>query len=154
MIGFLHGKEKHPKIIICIGPKLCGFMALHNTHLVSRGTGSNLVKARIFSSFFCGIAKSSFHLGGLLLYLIEKKYLFTNLTGINLGLLSLWQGASAQNSLKWPIYVFNSVDDTKLPCYTFPLTQHHSFFRNLSPLFIISQSPILNLPTVWDNTLI
>ena len=25
----------------------------------------------------------------------------------------------------------NSVDNTKLPCYTLPWTQHHSFFRNL-----------------------
>ena len=25
--------------------------------------------------------------------------------------------------------------DLKLPCYTLPTTQHHSFFRNLPPLF-------------------
>ena len=36
-------------------------------------------------------------------------------------------------SLQWPIYVINSVDNTKLPCYTLPSTQHHSFFRNLTP---------------------
>ena len=29
-----------------------------------------------------------------------------------------------------------SVNNTKLPCYTLPLTQHHSFFKNLPPLFI------------------
>ena len=40
------------------------------------------------------------------------------------------------NSLRWPIYVFNSVDNTKLPCYTLPPTQHHSFFRKLPPMFI------------------
>ena len=39
------------------------------------------------------------------------------------------------NSLRWPIYVINSVDNTKLPCYTLPPTQHHSFFRNLPPEF-------------------
>ena len=27
-----------------------------------------------------------------------------------------------------------TVDVTKLPCYTLPMTQHHSFFRNLPPL--------------------
>ena len=40
------------------------------------------------------------------------------------------------NSLWWPIYVINSIDNTKLPCCTLPPTQHHSFFRNLPPLFI------------------
>ena len=43
---------------------------------------------------------------------------------------------SAWNSLRWPIYVINSVDGILLPCYTLPPTQHHSFFRNLSPFFI------------------
>ena len=40
------------------------------------------------------------------------------------------------NSLRWLIYVINSVDNTKLPYYpvTLPPTQHHSFFRNLPPL--------------------
>ena len=33
----------------------------------------------------------------------------------------------------WPIYVFNWVVNTKL--LTLPPTQHHSFFRNLPPLF-------------------
>ena len=37
--------------------------------------------------------------------------------------------------------VVNSVDDTKLPCYTLPLVQHHSFFRNLPPLFIYPYLP-------------
>ena len=38
-------------------------------------------------------------------------------------------------SIWWPIYIINSVDNTKLPCYTLQVTQQHSF-RNLPPLFI------------------
>ena len=49
------------------------------------------------------------------------------------------------NSLQWPIYVINSVDKTKLPCCTLPLTQHHSFFRNLPP------SP--HFPIGWETSL-
>ena len=49
------------------------------------------------------------------------------------------------NSLQWPIYVINSVDKTKLPCCTLPLTQHHSFFRNLPP------SP--HFPLRWETSL-
>ena len=33
-------------------------------------------------------------------------------------------------SIWWPIYIINSVDNTKLPCYTLQVTQQHSF-RNL-----------------------
>ena len=33
--------------------------------------------------------------------------------------------------------VINSVDKTKLSCYTLPLTQHYSFFRNLHSSFNI-----------------
>ena len=33
------------------------------------------------------------------------------------------------------MYITNSVDNTKLPCCTLPLTQHHNFFRNLPLLF-------------------
>ena len=44
------------------------------------------------------------------------------------------------NSLRWTIYVINLVENTKLPCYTLPPTQHHCFFRNLPPLSIISHS--------------
>ena len=36
---------------------------------------------------------------------------------------------SALDLLWWPIYVTNSVDNTKWPCYTLPPTQYHSFFR-------------------------
>ena len=42
------------------------------------------------------------------------------------------------SALRWQIYVINSVDNTKLPCYTLPSTQHHSFFRNLPLLLIYS----------------
>ena len=38
---------------------------------------------------------------------------------------------SVWNSFGWLIYAINSVDNTKLPCYTLSPTQHHSFFRNL-----------------------
>ena len=46
-------------------------------------------------------------------------------------------------TLRWPIYVFNSVDNTKLPCYTLPPTQHNSFSRNLPPLFVSRMSWII-----------
>ena len=35
---------------------------------------------------------------------------------------------------RWLIYDINSVDNTKLPCYTLPPMQLHSFFRNLPSL--------------------
>ena len=34
-----------------------------------------------------------------------------------------------------PIYIINSFDNTKLPCYSPPLMQHYSFFWNLPSLF-------------------
>ena len=44
------------------------------------------------------------------------------------------------SSLKGPIYIFCSVDNTKLPCYTLPPMQHHNSFKNVPPLIkIISQ---------------
>ena len=46
---------------------------------------------------------------------------------------------------QWPVYVINSVDKSKLPCYILPPTQYHSFFRNLPPLFIQL--------TCWTNKL-
>ena len=33
-------------------------------------------------------------------------------------------------SLRWPIYLINPVDKSKILCFTSPPTQHHSFFRN------------------------
>ena len=38
------------------------------------------------------------------------------------------------NSLRCPIYVINSVDNTKLLCYTHPPRQHHSFFFRYLPI--------------------
>ena len=32
------------------------------------------------------------------------------------------------------IFVINSIDNTNIPCYILPPTQHHSFFGNLLPL--------------------
>ena len=40
-----------------------------------------------------------------------------------------------KKSSRWPIYVINSVDNTKLPSYTLLPTQHHRFFRNLPPWY-------------------
>ena len=34
---------------------------------------------------------------------------------------------SAFKLFTWPTDVINSVDNTKLPCYTLPPTQYHSF---------------------------
>ena len=53
---------------------------------------------------------------------------------------SLWRWAKARNvgfrnSLRWPIYIINSVDKTRLSCYTPLLTLHHCFFRKSHPLF-------------------
>ena len=39
------------------------------------------------------------------------------------------------NSLRWPFYSINSVNKTKITLLL-PPTQHHSFHRNLPPLFI------------------
>ena len=45
-------------------------------------------------------------------------------------------------NVSWPLQrvkavelfnLLNLVDNTILPCYTLPLTQQHSFFRNLPP---------------------
>ena len=40
------------------------------------------------------------------------------------------------NSLRWPIYIINSVDETKLSCYTPRTTEHHNFFGSLPPYSI------------------
>ena len=54
---------------------------------------------------------------------------------------SLWQSANTWSVMFENLqggqfnYVINSVDSTKLPCYTLPQTQHHGFLRNL-PSFI------------------
>jgi len=41
-----------------------------------------------------------------------------------------WLEKAASISLPWPIYLINSVDKSKVLCFTSPLTQQHSFFRN------------------------
>ena len=41
---------------------------------------------------------------------------------------------AVDNSSVW-FNIIISVDNTKLPCYTLPPTHHHSFSRNLTPLF-------------------
>ena len=51
---------------------------------------------------------------------------------------------SALKLFTWPIYVINSVDDPKLPYFTLPLTQHHSFFRNVPPLLLNSCTATCN----------
>ena len=45
------------------------------------------------------------------------------------------------NSLRWEIYVINSVDHTKLPCNSIPPTWQHCFFRNL-PLCLTGKSMV------------
>ena len=52
----------------------------------------------------------------------------------------LWQRTNTQKSQLWNsigiIGIIDPADNTKLLCYTLPLTQHHSFFRNLPTLTI------------------
>ena len=43
-------------------------------------------------------------------------------------------------SVRWPIYIINSVDKTKFLYTTSPPTQHHSFFRNY-PFIQVSSEP-------------
>ena len=56
----------------------------------------------------------------------------------NLHFHSLWRRANARNVIFKTLYkdlfhVINSCDIAKLPCYTLPPTQHHSFFREFPP---------------------
>ena len=46
----------------------------------------------------------------------------------------LWRRANTQNVIF--LNLINSTDNTKLFWYTLQQRQHHSFFRNLPPLFI------------------
>ena len=56
------------------------------------------------------------------------------MTGQGYSYEGLTLGTSALKLLKrWSIYVINSTDDTKLPCYTLSPTQHNSSFKNLPP---------------------
>ena len=47
-------------------------------------------------------------------------------------------------SVRWPIYIINSVDKTKFLYTTSPPTQHHSFFRNYPFIHIGFQPPIVS----------
>ena len=62
---------------------------------------------------------------------------------------------SAFKLLRWPVYIINSVDNTKLPCYTLPLMQHHSFLRNLPPYsfnYQLSYSELISIECHKTNT--
>ena len=52
---------------------------------------------------------------------------------------------AVDNSSVWSNIII-SVDNTKLPCYTLPPTQHHSFSRNLTPLFSSSVCCVTQRP--------
>ena len=43
------------------------------------------------------------------------------------------EGLTLISLTNWPIDVINSIDKTKLPCYTLPPMRHQSFFRNFTP---------------------
>ena len=55
-------------------------------------------------------------------------------------------------SVRWPIYIINSVDKTKFLYTTSPPTQHHSFFRNY-PLRYYDDSSGSDISSfiVWRN---
>ena len=44
---------------------------------------------------------------------------------------------------RWSIYFISLAYDTKLPCYTLPLTQHHSSYRNLPHLLQVITSYVI-----------
>ena len=52
-----------------------------------------------------------------------------------------WWRANSRNAsfktLQWPVYVINSADNRKLPYYTLPPTQHHSFPRSLLSIVVV-----------------
>ena len=61
--------------------------------------------------------------------------------GDNVTLLTQPFGVQSDEGLTlkiWPIYIINSIDKTKVPRYTLPLTQHNSYFGNLPPLIFRS----------------
>ena len=47
--------------------------------------------------------------------------------------------------LKVANYVIDPLDNTKLPYYTLPPTQHHSFFKNLSSLSKVTRATSLKI---------
>ena len=54
-------------------------------------------------------------------------------------------------SVRWPIYIINSVDKTKFLYTTSPPTQHHSFFRNYP--FILQRSVLIALELALKSIL-
>ena len=67
----------------------------------------------------------------------------------------LWQRTNTQNSQLWNsigiIGIIDPVDNTKLLCYTLPLTQYHSFFRNLPTLTIRTLTSVCIFSTLFYN---
>ena len=51
-------------------------------------------------------------------------------------------------SVRWPIYIINSVDKTKFLYTTSPPTQHHSFFRNY-PLYSLRSRGTRERILIW-----
>ena len=49
-------------------------------------------------------------------------------------------------SVRWPIYIINSVDKTKFLYTTSPLMQHHSFFRNYPLQYNLGLVPLQKVP--------
>ena len=84
------------------------------------------------------VSTSAFHSTNL--FFFSYHHIPTICTQLTISLIALTKGQRVNrqpfNSLRWPSYVYNPVDNSKLPCYTLPTTQPHSFFRNFPPLFI------------------
>ena len=59
----------------------------------------------------------------------------------------LTRKTSAWNSIRWPSYIINSVDKSKLSCYTPPPTQHHRFFSKFPPFWI--KISLVSSKMVW-----
>ena len=49
-------------------------------------------------------------------------------------------------SVRWPIYIINSVDKAQFLYTTSPPTQHHSFFRNYSFIHYLESCLFSQLP--------
>ena len=54
-------------------------------------------------------------------------------------------------SVRWPIYIINSVDKTKFLYTTSPPTQHHSFFRNYPFIHLIAKCTSTINPNILDT---
>ena len=73
------------------------------------------------------VSTSAFHSTNL--FFFSHHHIPTICTQLTISLIALTKGQRVK-----PSYVYNPVDNSKLPCYTLPTTQPHSFFRNL-PLY-------------------